>query len=207
MPSEQKQTLYQTIIQIVKEKEPNSVKELVDLTKAKLPIPEQEIIEAILKLQSQKQIVLSKPEAPAPENFAAYITIEQATWFWITLATAFGTLAAVFLIPETLTPWVYIRYILGSVYVLWLPGYTFLRALFPITRSGKNGKSLDTTERIALSIGMSLALVPLTGLLLNYTPWGIRLAPIVLSLLALTLIFSAVALTREYQSQKRTEQQ
>jgi uncharacterized membrane protein len=46
---------------------------------------------------------------------------------------------------------------------------------------------------------MSLALVPLIGLLLNYTPWGIRLTPIAISLLSLTLILTITGLIREYQ--------
>jgi len=45
---------------------------------------------------------------------------------------------------------------------------------------------------------MSLALVPLTGLLLNYTPWGIRLTPITLSLLALTTLLSVTGIIREH---------
>ena len=45
---------------------------------------------------------------------------------------------------------------------------------------------------------MSLALVPITGLLLNYTPWGIRTTPITLSLLALTTAFAIAAIIREY---------
>jgi len=61
-------------------------------------------------------------------------------------------------------------------------------------------RKLDNIERIALSIGMSLALVPLVGLLLNYTPWGIRLTPITISLLALTLILSTAAIIREHQT-------
>jgi uncharacterized membrane protein len=46
---------------------------------------------------------------------------------------------------------------------------------------------------------MSIALVPIIGLLLNYTPWGIRLTPIVLSLTALTIIFATAAIVREHQ--------
>jgi len=46
---------------------------------------------------------------------------------------------------------------------------------------------------------MSLALVPLVGLLLNYTPWGIRLMPITISLLTLTIILTVTGLIREYQ--------
>jgi uncharacterized membrane protein len=68
-------------------------------------------------------------------------------------------------------------------------------------RSIKTGsEELDNIERAALSIGMSLALVPITGLLLNYTPWGIRTTPITLSLLPLTTAFAVAAIIREYQA-------
>ncbi len=206
MLSEKEQTLRQTIIQLVRDNQPNSVKELIDLTKTKTDASQQEITDTILNLQNQEQITLSKPTMPTPESLATYSRTHQAAWFWITLVTSIATLASVFLIPEDAAPIVYIRYILGSIYVLWLPGYTFIRALFPITPSRKQDlKSLDTYERLALSIGMSLALVPLTGLLLNYTPWGIRLTPIVLALLALTLIFSTTALIREHSLNKKTK--
>jgi len=65
---------------------------------------------------------------------------------------------------------------------------------------------VNNIERTTLSIGMSLALVPLVCLLLNYTPWGIRLTPIALSLLALTTILSITGLVREYQA-KHPEQE
>jgi uncharacterized membrane protein len=39
----------------------------------------------------------------------------------------------------------------------------------------------------------------LIGLLLNYTPWGIRLTPIVISLIIFTIGLSLVALGREYR--------
>jgi uncharacterized membrane protein len=47
---------------------------------------------------------------------------------------------------------------------------------------------------------MSLALTPIVGLILNYTPWGIRLTPIVLSLLALTIVFATAAIIRGNQA-------
>jgi uncharacterized membrane protein len=53
-------------------------------------------------------------------------------------------------------------------------------ALFP---ARKTDRGIDTLERIVLSFGLSIALVPIIGLLLNYTPWGIRLEPILLSML------------------------
>ena len=88
-----------------------------------------------------------------------------------------------FTIPETFYPIAYIRNVLGIIFVLFLPGFAFIKALFPTTVPLKTtSESLDDIERVALSFGMSLALVPIVGLILNYTPWGIRLTPITLSL-------------------------
>jgi uncharacterized membrane protein len=83
-----------------------------------------------------------------------------------------------------------IRTVLGLVMVLFLPGYALIAALFP----GKD--NLDGIERIALSFGLSIAVVPLIGLGLNYTPWGIRLVPVLISLSVFTLVMAAVAVRR-----------
>ncbi|MGC9119326.1 MAG: DUF1616 domain-containing protein, partial [Thermoproteus sp.] len=66
-------------------------------------------------------------------------------------------------------------------------------ALYP------RGDELSPLERLALSIGLSLAVVPLIGLLLNYTPFGIRLGPIVASLAAFTTAAVIYATYRKYR--------
>jgi uncharacterized membrane protein len=83
-----------------------------------------------------------------------------------------------------------LRIILGLPFVLFFPGYTLVAALFP-RREGIGG-----IERIALSFGLSLAVVPLIGLILNYTPWGIRLYPILVSITVFVIAMSVVALLR-----------
>lgn len=72
----------------------------------------------------------------------------------------------------------YLRIVLGLLLVLFIPGYVLVAALFPSVRD------LDWVERIALSVGLSIAAVPLLGLLLNFTPWGIRLIPILVMISA-----------------------
>jgi hypothetical protein len=197
--------LTETILNIVKEKKPDTVKQLTSLVKEKLAIDERKIIDRVLKLQSEGKIKLSKQSVTVPPEFSVYLVTGQALWYWITVATAAVTVLTVFAIPEDFYPWVYIRYVLGTIFVLWLPGYTFIKALFPTHLPILTSREdLDTIERIALSVGMSLALVPIVGLLLNYTPWGIRLTPIVLSLLALTLVLATVALVREKQAKNAT---
>lgn len=83
-----------------------------------------------------------------------------------------------------------IRTILGIPMVLFLPGYALIAALFP----GK--KDLDGIERLALSFGLSIAVVPLLGLGLNFTPFGIRLVPILFTLSIFTLGMCTLAYFR-----------
>jgi hypothetical protein len=206
----EKDRLAKTIIDVLKNDKPATVKELANLVKQRQPIPEQQILESIMKLQDEGKITFSAQPKPQPTSLADYLQT-SATWYWVTLATVATTIAVVFAIPEDLYPWVYIRYVLGTIFVLWLPGYSFIKALFPKDLPFARGlartletseKNLDTIERAALSLGMSLALVPIVGLLLNYTPWGIRLAPISISLLALTVVFATTAVIRDYKNQK-----
>lgn len=90
-----------------------------------------------------------------------------------------------------------LRVILGLPALLFIPGYILIFALFPTTY---DGKGIDIIERIALSFGLSIAVVPLLGLGLNYTPWGIRLIPILTALIAFISIIGLVALFRWFKT-------
>jgi uncharacterized membrane protein len=196
-----------TIVKIVNDEKPQNVKQLVTLVKEKLPLSEEKILDAVLKLQSQGKIKLDNLLLQPSPKLVTYIKTGQALWYWATIATATITVAIVFTVPEDFYPWSYLRNALGIIFVLWLPGYTFIKALFPTHAPTKTStENIDNIERIALSIGMSLALVPIIGLLLNYTPWGIRLTPTVLSLLALTIVFATAAIIRENQATRHLKQ-
>jgi uncharacterized membrane protein len=103
------------------------------------------------------------------------------------LLYAFNILTAVLFVVIALLPNNVLRIILGLPVVLFFPGYTLLAALFP------RKDSLGDIERFALSFGISIAVVPLIGLGLNYTPWGIRLYPIMISLFVFILVMSGIA--------------
>ena len=95
-------------------------------------------------------------------------------------ACALATVAVVLLVP-TLEP---IRIVLGLPFILLLPGYVLIAALYP------HKGDLDPIERVALSFGLSIAIVPLIGLALNYSPWGIRLNPM-LAFVSLFIVMGA----------------
>ena len=198
MSSKQSETsIDQYIEDAIRKKSPKTVEELVKLVQLEHPLPEQEILERILCLQAQRKIALIEQPALSPLPLKNYVLSSKANWYWTVIAIAIATTTLAFTVPENAYPIAYARYFLGSVFVLFLPGFSFIKALFPT-------KELDSIERTALCIGMSLALVPIVGLLLNYTPWGIRLTPITLSLLVLTIIFATTAIIREHQTTAKT---
>lgn len=206
--SKEDASLTNAILQLTRSKKPQTVQQLVSLAQEETSLPESKIIEHITQLQSQGKIRLKQLPAPPTQKLSIYLRSSRVSWYWTTLILAAATTIAVFTIPENTSPIAYIRYILGTLFVLWLPGYSFIKTLFPTDPPFKtSSKNLDTLERLALSIGMSLALVPIISLLLNYTPWGVRLTPITLSLLALTTIFATAGVIREHKSQleERTE--
>ena len=126
----------------------------------------------------------------------------------VIVGAVLGTLVAVFLPLVNETP---LRIVVGLPFVLFVPGYALIAALFPeagdppvddratddAKQSNAQSRSgIDGIERVALSFGLSIAVVPLIGLVLNFTPWGIRLVPIVVSISAFTLFLTAIAVQR-----------
>ncbi len=79
-----------------------------------------------------------------------------------------------------------VRIILGFPFVLFFPGYVLMAALFP-RKEGIGG-----IERVALSFGLSIAVVALLGLILNYTSWGMRLESILYSMASFIFIISVI---------------
>lgn len=177
-------------------------------------------------------LLLPRPIRRLPADLAAVVVLTLVT------------LATVFVPVVNETP---LRVVFGLAFVLFLPGYAFIAALFPeagesptaddADSEASNTQSRDTTtpdpvpgsdaagasanreadfdegllngeagdrsgidgiERVALSFGLSIAIVPLIGLVLNFTPWGIRLVPIAVSVAGFTLVCVGVAAVRRW---------
>jgi uncharacterized membrane protein len=60
-------------------------------------------------------------------------------------------------------------------------------------------EGLDGIERVLLSLVVSIVVVLFLGLVLNYTPWGIRPEPIIYSTALFILIASIIAWLRRRQ--------
>lgn len=83
-----------------------------------------------------------------------------------------------------------VRIVLGFPLVLFFPGYTLGLALVP------RKPGMGNTERIGLGFGVSIVVVALIGLALNYSPWGITLESVLYSVAAFILVVSVIAWAR-----------
>lgn len=81
-----------------------------------------------------------------------------------------------------------IRIIFGSVFVLFLPGFAWSFVFFA-------REEIDWIERIALSFGLSIAMVPLAVFWLNYF-LGVNINLLNVSTVILALIFAAIGAYR-----------
>ena len=90
--------------------------------------------------------------------------------------------AVILLLPEGV-----FRVILGLPFALFFPGYALVAAVFP--HRSRTGNIL----RLTLSVAVSFALTAIAGIILNYTPLGINLLPMLYTLTALTIASSLVA--------------
>ena len=126
---------------------------------------------------------IKKPVGTNQDNKKRFIPLDLL----IVLTITFLTIISIYVpaISKTL-----LKPMLGLLFILFIPGYTLIAALFP------KKQDLDNIERLALSFGMSLAISPLIGLALNYTPFGIKLNPIVISLTIFTIIMVLVSYIR-----------
>jgi hypothetical protein len=162
------------------------------LSSATPSLTKADVVDLVWQLVEKGEASVEDVPPPA-KSLTEYLRFwERNLSFYLPLSACLATLLVVYLVPSRF-PLIALRWVLGSIFVLFLPGYMAVEALFP------RGLELDVIERLALSVGLSLALVPIVGLLLNYTPQGIKLDSIMTSLNILTIGLSLIALARRYR--------
>ena len=96
------------------------------------------------------------------------------------------SLSLLLLISVSFSNLAVIRTILGLPNTLLIPGYLLTAALFP------KADDLDVLDRVALSMGLSIIIVPLFGMLQNYMSLGIRLFPMMFSVTFLNIVLAVL---------------
>jgi Protein of unknown function (DUF1616) len=194
------------IIKTISKQNPKTTSQLISLIQKTTNLSENEIIEVLNHLKTESKIRFNIKQEESI-SFGTYLFSLEGAWYWTIIAVALVTTLTVFTIPQDWFPFAYVRNVLGLTFVLFLPGYAFVKAIFQKKVPFKTtSESFDNIERLVLSIAVSIALTPMVGLILYYTPIGIGLTPITLSLLGLTLLFATAAMAREYREKPIIQQ-
>ncbi|MGA2682161.1 MAG: DUF1616 domain-containing protein [Candidatus Bathyarchaeia archaeon] len=189
------------IIKIVREQKPETASQLIRFVHQTTALSEKKIMNLLDELEADDKIHFNVKRDLVSGSIGTYLFTSESAWYWTIIALAIVTTITVFTIPQDWYPLAYIRNVLGVIFVLFLPGYAFTKAFFPVKLPIKtSSESLYKIERFALSIGLSIALASIVGLTLYYTPLGLSLTPITLSLLALSSVLATAAVAREYQA-------
>jgi uncharacterized membrane protein len=110
-------------------------------------------------------------------------------WFWLIFWLTCISTFAIYIVPNVF-PLNILRWVFGSLLIC-SPGYATIKLLFPYSE-------LQLYTRLALSSVLSLAVIPILGFILNFTPWGIRYIPVLGSLAAYTIVAASLAAARSY---------
>ena len=136
-----------------------------------------------------KSDTLNLNELDNPFIWSKFFLSLSTLWFWTLTVLVSTTSLVIFYVSKS--PFIYLRYFLASLYVLYLPGSMLIETLYP------RQEDLKPLERLSLSIGSSLVIVVLTGFILNSLPWGIELTATTLSLAIFTEVMGVIALMRK----------
>ena len=177
------------VYSIVKQFDGKDLDWIISKTSEKLRLKKHDVARRIYELKENGLIDLVDPDPP--ETLIRYFFSTYCTWLWLIASVVFLLFVAIYALPNS-PPYIYLRYLFGSIFVLYLPGSSLIELLYP------KPEELSQLERLALSIGLSLALAPLVGLILNYTPWGIRLDPVFAALSLLTIGLACGAVYRKF---------
>jgi len=132
---------------------------------------------------------------PGERRYRDAVGVDLTLVLCILLATAFATW---FPFPGDSV----VRPIFAVVFVLFVPGWTLMAALFPETRAESvddpNDSTRSTTgiERIVYSLILSFVVSGLVGITLNFTEYGVRRLPVLTGIVGITLLLVGIAVLR-----------
>lgn len=186
----------QELIKIIELKNPKTFEEAVNIVSLMFLKDPADIKERLLHLELEGKLSFDEANTIAIPSFRKYIFSNKQSWFWVNSCLALITSVLVLIIPPEVFPLVYVRYLFTFLMMLFLPGYSLIRALFDRAK-------LSAIELATFSLGLSLVFLFAIGLLLNFTPFGISVVPITMCLLCLVVIFSIIAVVKDYVLQKK----
>lgn len=185
-----KEEIKELLIQSLETTKPKTVRELVsDLETQKKS--QEDILPIIREMEQNDAITLQEPVIEItlpPTRFRDYFFKRNYYSYehWLVLSSVFLALTLV-LVDIRTGIFFYIRYVIIIFYLLILPGWSFTAAIFP-----ELNDKLRFLERVATAIGLSITVLVIVGLFINYT-FRFSPAPIVITLAIFIVLCQSIA--------------
>lgn len=174
---------------VIKGRHPATVGELARILSGTGPFDETIFEETVKSMIRNRSLKVGQPSYEIYSVLDYLLAPTVSGWFWLVLFLAGIAALSVYVVPNVF-PIGMLRWLFGLALIC-LPGYATIKFLFPFSE-------LQFYERLALSVALSLAIIPIVGFILNFTPWGIRFLPILASLCAYTILIATAAALRSY---------
>lgn len=194
--------IQEVILSVIKKKKPETVESLVEFIRADYLVSEDVVLKNIQILEIQEKVDFNLKLRPV--TFSEYLFSSNAYWFWFVIF--------IIILAQSI-PWVNVnifsflmlRNFVGLAVVLYLPGYTLCKTLYPMkVPFNVQSSVLEKIERVVLSLCLSITIVPIIGLTLYGFPHGLDIFPLSETILMFTLFFSILAIWREYKIRRAT---
>ena len=170
------------------EKDKINGRDLVNKILSKYDTPEKDVINLIIDMEDEEKIVFKETDVSPPNNISEYMSSLYAYWYWV---INFISLLSMLILLQQNYDLTYIKYVLGSIFSMFLPGYCLSKIIFL-------NEKIGAVKTIAFSIGVSISMISLIGVLINYSPFGLFQLPLTIVEFVLILILSSIAVDLEY---------
>jgi len=163
-----KQAIQEKINAVLEKQKPFDVRSLVESLETDPDLTQEKILPVIREMEQKKDLTLQEPifePMDPPKKLKDYFFAKNyfAYESWITIATIMLVLTLV-LVDVRSGFFFYVRYIIVCFFMLVLSGWALTSAMFP-----ELDDNLRFLERVATAIGLSIVVLVLDGLFLNYT--------------------------------------
>jgi hypothetical protein len=167
---------------------------VANLHKVDRSISADEIHDAVRNLERQGTVNLSEEKMPS-----SFVKSLSDPWtnlpLWAAVLGSILMIVSLYLLPQE-GPWLGVRGVIGAVFLFAVPGYALAGLL---VRQDKP----HAVELIAVSIGLSLGIVALVGIVLGYSEIGVRMEPVIASMSAFSIAVAILASYRNYSLRHR----
>lgn len=170
----------------------SDVNHLIEKIEEDYNIPRKKSIKIIIDLEDENKIKITSKKKYI--RFSRYLLSSIAARFWVIQIICIIIFLLNFYNPSKILPLMYFRNLLGVIFLLFFPGYSFIDYFIEDEENNK-------LEKIIFSIGLSLIIVPIIGIILNLTPFGLNPFVIIIILWFQIFIMTIARIYNNFKNQ------